>query len=78
MRISAALSLNIMAILGWCPGGLRIIYLFLRHITLIFLYLPEPSSYLPGAQAVDIFGSLSKCWAGIGQTAPLHTMLKLH
>lgn len=49
--------------------------MFLGHITLIFLYLPEPSSYLPHAQAAGILGSLSKLWAGVEWSAPLHTAL---
>ena len=49
--------------------GFRLSSLFLGHIRLVFLGLPEPSPYLPGAQVASILGSLSKLWAGVGLSA---------
>ena len=49
--------------------GFRLSSLFLGHITLIFLCLPDPSPYLPGTQVASILGSLSELWAGLGWSA---------
>ena len=49
--------------------GFRLSSLFLGHIRLIFLCLPEPSPYLPGAQVAGILGSLSKLWVGLRWSA---------
>lgn len=57
------------------PKGLRVIFLFPRHIRFIILYLSELSSFLPNAQVAGILGSLSKHWAGVEQNVPLYRAL---